>query len=59
MNSRLGDEGSPLDSIEGQIASVVYGKKVGDSVFRRITPIACLLEWAGSCKSEPGKLILV
>ena len=58
MNSRLGDEGLPLDSVEGHIALVVYGHEVGDSVFRRITPIACILEWAGICRSEPGKLIL-
>ena len=58
MNSRLGDEELPLDSVEGHIALVVYGKQVGDSVFRRITPVACILEWAGICRSEPGKLIL-
>ena len=59
MNSRLGDEELLLDSIEGHIAWVVYGKQVSDSVFRRITPIACILKWAGICKSEPGKLILL
>ena len=58
MNARLGDEGLALDSVEGHIALVVYGKDIGDSVFRRITPIACILEWSGICKSEPGKLIL-
>jgi len=58
MNSRLGDENLYLNSIEGYIAHVVYGKKVGDSVFRRIAPIACIPEWAGICRSEPGKLIL-
>ena len=58
MNARLGDEGLPLDSVEGHIASVVYGKQIGDSVFRRITPIACILVWAGICRSAPGKLIL-
>jgi hypothetical protein len=59
MNSKLGEKGLPLNSVEGHIASEVYGKQVGDSVFRRITPIACILEWAGVCKSEPGKLILL
>jgi hypothetical protein len=55
---RLGGEGLPLDSVEGNIASKVYGKKIGDTVFRRITPIACILIWAGICKSEPGELVL-
>jgi hypothetical protein len=59
MNARLGDEGLTLDSVEGHIALIVYGREVGDSVFRRITPIACILEWAGICRSEPGKLILL
>lgn len=55
---RLGGEGLPLDSVEGDIASKVYGKKIGDTVFRRITPIACILIWAGICRSEPGELVL-
>jgi len=58
MDSRLGDKGLPLNSVEGHIASVVYGKQIGDSVFRRITPVACILVWAGICRSEPGKLLL-
>jgi hypothetical protein len=48
----------PLDSIEGHIAWVVYGKKEGQPVFRRITPIAGIMVWAGVCKTEPGELIL-
>jgi len=59
MNARLGDEGLPLDSVEGHIALVVYRKDIGDSVFRRITPIACILKWSGICRSEPGKIILI
>lgn len=43
MNYRLGEGDLPIDSIEGHVASVVYNKKIGDSVFRRITPIACIL----------------
>src|SRR6266540_4525312 len=46
MRPRLGDEGLPLDSIEGHIAQVVYGKQVGESVFRRISPISAILVWA-------------
>jgi hypothetical protein len=57
MNYKLGDPGLPLDSIEGRIAQVVYEKQIGDSVFRRITPITCILVWCGICTSERGKLI--
>ncbi len=59
MNYKLGDPGLSLDSIEGHIAHVVYCKKIGETVFRRITPIACILIWAGICKSEPKKLVLL
>ena len=58
MNAVLGDPNLPIDSIEGHIAHVVYGKQVGDSVFRRVTPIACILIWAGLCKPEPKELVL-
>ena len=58
MNSKLGDSGLPLNSVEGHIAHAVYGKKVGESVFRRITPIAGILIWAGVCRAAPGELIL-
>ena len=34
MNSKLGDPGLSLNSIEGHIAYVVYGKIVGDTIFR-------------------------
>ena len=59
MNSRLGSESLPFDSIEGYIASVVYKRKAGDSVFRRITPVACILKWAGICRLVSGKVILL
>jgi hypothetical protein len=58
MKSRLGEEGLSVDSIEGHIAQVVYGKCRGDAVFRRIAPVACILVWSGVCKAEPGELIL-
>ena len=45
-------------SAEGHIALVVYGKQPSNSVFRRITPIACILIWAGICADAPGELIL-
>jgi hypothetical protein len=56
MQSRLGDPKLPLNSIEGHIAHTIYQKSVGDSVFRRITPIACILIWAGICIHKPGEL---
>ena len=59
MDAPLGYSKLPLDSIEGHIASVVYGRKCGDTVFRRITPIACILIWAGICEPKPGKLSIV
>ncbi|KAI3349981.1 hypothetical protein EXM65_03055 [Clostridium botulinum] len=58
MNSKLGKDKLPLDSIEGHIACSIYGKKVNDSVFRRISPIAGILVWASLCRNEPGYLIL-
>ena len=58
MLSRLGDPGLPFESVEGHIAHVVYGKNKGDSVFRRITPVACILVWTGICSHKPGRLVL-
>ena len=58
MDYRLGDPGLPLDCVEGHIAHVIYGKRRGDSVFRRITPIACILIWAGVCEHARGELVL-
>jgi len=58
MNSRLGSPDLPIDSVEGHIAHVVYGKQPGDTVFRRVTPIACILIWAGICRHEPKQLEL-
>lgn len=58
MNGKLGDSKLPIDSIEGYLAYKLYDKKLGDTVFRRITPIGCILEWAGVCENERGELIL-
>jgi len=58
MASRLGAEGLPLDSIEGHIALTVYGKRPGESVFRRISPISAILVWAELCDTNPGELVL-
>jgi len=59
MNSRLGDPDLSLDSIEGHVAHVVYGKRIGETVFRRITPISCILIWSGLCRAEPHELVLL
>ena len=59
MKASLGQADLPLDSIEGHVAVVVYGRQRGDSVFRRVTPIACLLIWAGICQARPGELVLM
>jgi len=59
MNCKLGDDGLSLDSVEGHIAATVYGQRKGDSVFRRITPVACILIWAGVCRHSPGELVLL
>lgn len=58
MTGRLGDADLPLDSVEGHIALVVYGKHPGETVFRRISPIACILIWAGICEAAPSELVL-
>lgn len=58
MQFKLGEIGLPLDSIEGHIAHVIYRKKTGDTVFRRITPIACILIWSKICTHSPGELLL-
>jgi len=59
MNYKLGSKGLPFDSAEGHIAHSIYGKKAGESVFRRITPIAYILIWAGICCNDSGYLVLL
>jgi len=59
MSFKLGENGLPLNSIEGHIAHVVYGKQIGESVFRRVSPIAAILVWAGICEYAPRELILL
>lgn len=58
MEAKLGEDDLPLDSVEGHIAHVVYGKRPDEFVFRRITPISCILIWAGICEAGPHELIL-
>ena len=58
MSFKLGEEGLSMESVEGHVAHVVYRKYAGDSVFRRITPIAAILVWSGLCENAPGELVL-
>jgi hypothetical protein len=58
MKYKLGDSGLPLNSVEGHIGHLIYGKQPGETLFRRITPIACILIWAGICQNERGYLVL-
>ena len=59
MAGRLGDSKLPIDSVEGYIAYKVYGKALGDVVFRRISPICGILKWAEICLNERGILRLI
>ena len=59
MSYSLGERELDLNTIEGYIAAKIYKKKNGEKVFRRITPIANILIWAGICKNLPGKLKLI
>jgi hypothetical protein len=52
MKYRLGESGLLLDWIEGRLASKIYGKKIGDSVFRRISPITGILVWSKLCNTN-------
>ncbi len=45
----LGDPELPINSVEGWVANVVYGKQPGDIVYRRISPIAHILSASGVC----------
>ncbi len=58
MNSRLGHGELPMDSVEGYVALTVFGKKIGDSVFRRRVPLTSILISAGFCDYADGQLSL-
>ncbi len=58
-HQRLGTPRLPLDSVEGHIAHNFYERQVGESVFRRITPISRILAWAGVCVNGKGFLTLI
>jgi hypothetical protein len=58
-NSRLGDSNLGLDTLEGHIASKVYGCSIGDTVLKRVTPIASILAWSGICENARGQISLL
>ncbi len=58
MDFSASERAGQARSADGHIAHVVYGKQPSDSVFRRITPTACILIWAGICVDVLGKLPL-
>ena len=58
MNYRLGEQGLPLNSVEGYIAKKIYGKNEGDHVFKRISPIANILVHVDICRHGNRVLIL-
>ncbi|MGZ5501275.1 MAG: hypothetical protein ACXWEW_09020 [Nitrososphaeraceae archaeon] len=58
QGTKLGSIDLPFSSVEGHIAHVVYGKQVGDSVFRRISPVAHILIAAQVCIDQRGDLQL-
>jgi hypothetical protein len=56
-NGKLGSREVPINSVEGRVA-LFLGASEGDSVFRRITPIANLLVWAKLCHHGRGCLCI-
>lgn len=59
MDSRLDDSNLDLNTMEGYIASKIYGCKTGDSVFRRIMPVAFILSWVEICENTRGQIRLL
>jgi hypothetical protein len=55
-NSKLGDPNLGLDTLEGHIASKIYGCRIGDTILKRVTPIASILAWAEICENSRGQI---
>jgi len=58
-NSKLGDQNLGLDTLEGYIASKIYGCKIGETVFKRVNSIASILAWAEICENTRGQISLI
>lgn len=59
FNETLGGDGLPLDCVEGVIAYKIYGKKIGDSVFRRISPVNGILLASEICQGTRGGYMML
>lgn len=58
-SARLGDPALPLNSIEGHIAHVIYGRGLGDSILARAVPVGVIWVWAGVCRKEGDFVVLL
>jgi predicted nucleic acid-binding Zn-ribbon protein len=58
-NAKLGNPNLDMNTVEGCIASKVYGCKTGDVVFKRIEPVASILAWAELCENKRGQIYLI
>ena len=54
--AKLGGKELPLDSVEGYVASTVYGKKRRQTVEKNVSEIAALLDWVDISKNGRGYL---
>jgi peptidoglycan hydrolase CwlO-like protein len=59
INSKLGDPNLGVNTVEGCIATKVYGYKTGDTVFKRIEPVSSILAWAELCENKRGQICLI
>lgn len=56
---KLGSKDLKIDTIEGYVASVVYGKKKNQTVDKNVVMIGALLKWANIAKVGKDYLELV
>lgn len=56
---RIGSEDFPLETMDAFIATEFYGKKEGDTVTRRSTYYAYILDWAGFAYNRRGGIMLI
>ncbi|MHB8963875.1 MAG: hypothetical protein ACYC5K_12070 [Saccharofermentanales bacterium] len=54
--AKLGSEKLPIDSVEGYIAYKVHGAKIGNTAFGPGFVIFAVLDWAGICRNELGRI---
>jgi hypothetical protein len=56
--AQLGSPELSLDSVEGHVAYMNYGKLLGMRVVSRVTSIGGILIWVGMCEVAPRELVL-